>query len=97
MRAFVCTTYGAPALLSIEDRPDPTPGPGEVLLETEAVGLGYVDALFVAGTYQVKLPLPFIPAARSPDASSPWAPERRPISSAGGSWRWRRAAPWRNA
>lgn len=63
MRAIVCNTYGAPALLAIELRPDPAPGPGEVLLETEAVGLGYVDALFVAGTYQVKLPLPFVPGS----------------------------------
>jgi NADPH2:quinone reductase len=63
MRAYVCHEYGAPGLLRIEDRPDPTPGPGEVLLGTEAVGLGYVDALFVAGTYQVKLPLPFVPGS----------------------------------
>jgi len=63
MRALVCTTYGAPALLSIQELPDPTPGPGELILETEAVGLGYVDALFVAGTYQVKLPLPFVPGS----------------------------------
>jgi NADPH2:quinone reductase len=63
MRTYVCHEYGAPALLRIEDRPDPTPGPGEVVLETEAVGLGYVDALLVAGTYQVKLPLPFVPGS----------------------------------
>lgn len=63
MRAFVCTTYGAPSLLTLEERPDPALQPGEVLIETEAVGLGYVDALFVAGTYQVKLPLPFVPGS----------------------------------
>ncbi len=63
MRAFVCNQYGPPALLALEERPDPAPGAGEVLLETEAVGLGYVDALFVAGTYQVKLPLPFVPGS----------------------------------
>jgi NADPH2:quinone reductase len=63
MRAYVCHEYGAPSLLRIEERTDPTPSAGEVLLQTEAVGLGYVDALFVAGTYQVKLPLPFIPGS----------------------------------
>ena len=63
MRAIVCTAYGAPALLSLTTRPEPVPAPKEVLLETEAVGLGYVDALFVAGTYQVKLPLPFVPGS----------------------------------
>lgn len=63
MRAYVCTAYGAPAQLQIEERPEPAPGPGDVLVETEAIGLGYVDALFVAGTYQVKLPLPFVPGS----------------------------------
>jgi NADPH:quinone reductase len=62
-RAVRCVAYGAPALLEFHDIPDPTPGPGEVVIETLAAGLGYVDALFVAGTYQVKLPLPFTPGS----------------------------------
>jgi NADPH2:quinone reductase len=63
MRAIRCVTYGAPALLRIEELPDPAPAAGEVLIRTEAAGLGYVDALFVAGTYHVMLPLPFIPGS----------------------------------
>jgi NADPH2:quinone reductase len=63
MRAIRCVTYGAPSDLKLEEMDNPAPRDGEVVIETEAAGLGYVDALFVAGTYQVKLPLPFIPGS----------------------------------
>ncbi|MES1991821.1 MAG: NADPH:quinone oxidoreductase family protein [Pseudomonadota bacterium] len=63
MRAIRCVTYGEPSGLAIETLPEPVPGEGEVLLAVEAAGLGYVDALFVRGTYQVKLPLPFVPGS----------------------------------
>ncbi|MEQ8269035.1 MAG: NADPH:quinone oxidoreductase family protein [Parvibaculum sp.] len=63
MRAIRCVNYGAPSSLTLEEMADPAPRDGEVVIETEAAGLGYVDALFVAGTYQVKLPLPFIPGS----------------------------------
>lgn len=63
MRAIRCVTYGAPSSLTLEEMDEPAPREGEVVIETEAAGLGYVDALFVAGTYQVKLPLPFIPGS----------------------------------
>lgn len=63
MQAIRCVSYGAPSDLKLEEMDDPSPRKGEVVIETEAAGLGYVDALFVAGTYQVKLPLPFIPGS----------------------------------
>lgn len=63
MRAVRCVAYGEPKDLRIEEVADPVPGAGEVLIEVEAAGLGYVDALFVRGTYQVKLPLPFTPGS----------------------------------
>ena len=31
------------------------------MIDIKATGLGYVDALMVAGLYQIKPPLPFIP------------------------------------
>lgn len=61
MRAVRCVNYGEPSGLNVETLDEPVPGPGEVLVAVEAAGLGYVDALFVRGTYQVKMPLPFIP------------------------------------
>jgi NADPH:quinone reductase len=63
MRALRCVSYGEPRDLKLETLEEPVPGPGEVLIAVEAAGLGYVDALFVRGTYQVKLPLPFIPGS----------------------------------
>ncbi|MDF3075978.1 MAG: Alcohol dehydrogenase zinc-binding domain protein [Alphaproteobacteria bacterium] len=61
MRAVQCHEYGDPSRLTIEDIAEPVAGPGEVIVQVEAVGLGYVDALRVRGGYQVKDPLPFIP------------------------------------
>jgi len=63
MKAIRCHNYGAPFTLTFEELPDPEPRAGEVVIETEAAGLGYVDALLVAGRYQVKTPLPFIPGS----------------------------------
>ncbi|MBX3447868.1 MAG: NADPH:quinone oxidoreductase family protein [Parvibaculum sp.] len=63
MKAIRCHAYGAPSSLTLEDMDDPAPRAGEVVIETEAAGLGYVDALLVAGRYQVKTPLPFVPGS----------------------------------
>ncbi len=50
-------------MLRIEERPDAEPGPGEVALAVEAAGVNFVDALFVAGQYQMKPSLPFVPGS----------------------------------
>ena len=63
MRAIRCVNYGEPSGLRVENLEEPVPGPGQVLLDVEAAGLGYVDALLVRGAYQVKTPLPFIPGS----------------------------------
>ncbi|MBI1260090.1 MAG: zinc-binding dehydrogenase [Rhizobiales bacterium] len=63
MRATRCVNYGEPSALKVETMEDPVPAPGQVVLSVEAAGLGYVDALLVQGTYQVKMPLPFIPGS----------------------------------
>lgn len=63
MRAIRCVNYGEPSDLLVENLDEPVPGPGQVLLDVEAAGLGYVDALLVRGAYQVKTPLPFIPGS----------------------------------
>ena len=54
--------------------PSLRPGPGGVVVEVEAAGVNYVDALFVQGRYQIK-PAGAVqcPAARWPARSSPWA------------------------
>ncbi len=61
MKALVCKEYGPPEKLLIETRPDPVPGPGEVLVNIKAAGINFPDVLLIAGTYQVKVPPPFVP------------------------------------
>lgn len=61
MRAVVCNELGPPSILVVEERPEPEPTAGQVVLDVEAAGVNYVDGLFVAGDYQIKPPLPFVP------------------------------------
>jgi NADPH2:quinone reductase len=61
MRAVVCQEFAPIDRLVIEERPDPAPGPGKVLVAVRAAGVNYVDGLFVQGKYQIKPPLPFTP------------------------------------
>jgi NADPH:quinone reductase len=63
MRAIVCRELGPPSLLVVEERPDPEPGPGAVVVGVEAAGVNFVDGLFIAGQYQIKPPLPFTPGS----------------------------------
>ncbi|BBZ78232.1 alcohol dehydrogenase [Mycolicibacterium anyangense] len=61
MRAVICREYGTPEDLVIEDVPDPTPGPGQVVVNVRAAAVNYPDVLLIAGKYQVKIPPPFTP------------------------------------
>lgn len=61
MRAVVCRELGQVEDLVVEDRPSPPVGPGEVRLEVTACGVNHVEALMVAGRYQVRIPAPFVP------------------------------------
>jgi NADPH2:quinone reductase len=65
MKALVCNEYGPPESLVIEERPDPVPGAGEVRVDIKAAGINFPDVLLVAGTYQVKVPPPFVPGSEA--------------------------------
>src|SRR5438309_961759 len=47
--------------LTVAERPEPRPGPGQVLLKMRAWSLNYRDLLVVKGLYNPKLRLPLIP------------------------------------
>jgi NADPH2:quinone reductase len=61
MKALLSRVVGGPETLTIEDLPDPIPGPGQVCLRVRACGVNYPDALFIRDLYQVKWPRPFSP------------------------------------
>ncbi len=45
MRAVVCPELGPPRNLRVEERPALAPGPGEVIVDVEACGVNFVDAM----------------------------------------------------
>jgi NADPH:quinone reductase-like Zn-dependent oxidoreductase len=51
MRAIVITHSGGPEVLAIEERPDPRPTPGEVLIEVKAFGLNHAEVYFRKGVW----------------------------------------------
>lgn len=61
MKAIVIRNFGGPEVLTLEDTPDPTPGPGQVLVTVKAVGVNPVDAYIRSGTYARKPQLPYTP------------------------------------
>jgi NADPH2:quinone reductase len=61
MRAIRVHEYGGPAVLKLEEIPDPKPGPGELLVRVRAAGVNPVDAYMHTGTYARKPPLPYTP------------------------------------
>ena len=46
-------SQGGPEVLQWENVPTPEPGPGEILLHHQAVGLNYIDVYFRTGLYKV--------------------------------------------
>ena len=61
MRAIVANAIGSPEDLTIEDLPDPAPGPGEVLVDMKATAVNFPDLLVIEGKYQIIPPHPFVP------------------------------------
>jgi NADPH:quinone reductase len=63
VRAAICREYGPPEVVRVEDLPAPPLGPGQVRVGVRAAAVNYPDVLLVAGQYQVKLPVPFVPGS----------------------------------
>jgi NADPH2:quinone reductase len=49
-------THGGPEVMQWEDVPTPEPGPGEAVVQHQAVGLNYIDVYFRTGLYKAPLP-----------------------------------------
>ena len=62
MRAVYSDRLGPTETYQLGERPLPWPGPDEVRIRVRAAALGYADGLLAQGRYQVKPPVPFVPA-----------------------------------
>ena len=54
--------FGFDNLKKVE-RPDPTPGPGQVVVRVRAVSLNFRDLMVTKGIYNPKMPLPRVPCS----------------------------------
>ncbi len=62
MRAWQVLALGDPReVLSLDQVPDPEPGPGQVLVRVLGAAANFPDVLMCQGAYQVRPPLPFTP------------------------------------
>lgn len=62
MRAIRLHEHGGPEVLTLDQIERPNPGPGEVRIHAEAIGVNPVDTYFRAGEYPVP-DLPFVPGS----------------------------------
>ena len=56
MKAIQIHETGGPEVLKLAELPIPQPGPGQVLIRVEAVGVNFIEIYFRKGTYKAALP-----------------------------------------
>ena len=61
MRALLSKAPGGPETLVLDEVLDPTPQPGQVVIEVKAVGINFPDTLIIEDRYQFKPERPFSP------------------------------------
>lgn len=62
MKALVCNEFAGVSALALDDIPSPTiTGDGQIKVRIRSAALNFPDSLIVAGKYQVKPSLPFVP------------------------------------
>ena len=61
MKAILVSKHGGPEVLEWRDREVGDPGPGEVRIRQEAVGLNFIDVYFRTGLYPAPNGLPLVP------------------------------------
>jgi NADPH2:quinone reductase len=57
MLAIQAVRSGGPEVLKAIDLPVPTPGPGQILVRHQAVGLNFIDTYHRSGLYPMKMPV----------------------------------------
>jgi NADPH2:quinone reductase len=85
MRAVICESWREFDALELKDIPPPPLRPGGVRIRVAAAGVSFATQLVVAGKYQRKPPLPFVPGTEiagtvvesAPDVADPLPPGTR--------------------
>lgn len=57
MKKIVVHEYGEPDVMKLEEAPMPEPGPGQLRIKIEAIGLNYIDTYKRSGAYKGALPM----------------------------------------
>ncbi len=57
MKAIQIHATGGPEVLELAELPIPEPGPGQVLIRVEAVGVNFIEIYFRKGVYKATLPI----------------------------------------
>jgi NADPH2:quinone reductase len=57
MNAIQIQTTGGPEVLQVVELPIPVPGPGQVLIRVEAIGVNFIEIYFRKGQYKATMPL----------------------------------------
>ena len=60
MKAIEIPRYGGPEVLQVVDKPQPTAGPGQILIEVKAAGINFADIMARMGMYPAAPPPPFV-------------------------------------
>ena len=63
MRAALCRSYGGPEVVEVTEIDAPELGPGQVRVRIHVGAVNFPDVLVMANTYQVSVPLPFVPGS----------------------------------
>jgi NADPH2:quinone reductase len=56
MHAIEVAETGGPEVLQYVEKPQPSPGPGELLIKAEAIGVNFMDTYFRSGLYPREVP-----------------------------------------
>lgn len=77
MKAIVCHAFGDFHDLKVEEMSPPLLGPGAVRIAVEAASISFATELWIAGKYQHKPPLPFVPGGEFVGTVIECAPDAR--------------------
>ena len=75
MRAVIVEEHGGPEVLRAGEWPDPSPGPGELLVAVAASGVNFMDIYQREGRPPYRGRLPYVPGAEGAGTVAAVGPE----------------------